>query len=593
MPSYLARIALCSASLALAACGNSHGPGSTALGDNNAIIASGPVTSPTFTGMVPASPAAGVGRAGKFYNVLLVGKGTGDKVGITVFEPATLVGGAKYPLVLHSHGYAGSRQQTTPTNAAASATSRGNVDQLIAAGYGVITISERGSDDSTGTIRSMDPDFEGKDLISVLDWAETNLDWLAYGPSADGSEARNLIVGSIGGSYGGMFQYLINNLDPRHRLDAIVPQIAPNDLTYSLFPNNTLKAGWGSVLFGAGNSAGSGANRAHTDPFIINFFETALSSNSISQEGRDFFYYHSNAYFCNGQAVATNGGAGTKPEFAPVHSRRVNAMIFMGMRDTLFTLNNGYANYQCLAAAGGDVRLLSFQAGHNTLQVVPDPGNAAFQPKGNELDSNCGSVNVDTATVAFFDEHLKGIPGAANKVVPTKPCLSLQMGDAVLVDALTTGHAGIQVAIPSTTVIAGAGLDMPISVPLGITAGMAGDVIGGIPRLEVDIEPVNAAQPGEPILFFGIGQTHNGVSGVYDLVDNQITPLRGVGKHAVDMVGIAERLKPGDTLALMIYGEHDQYHATGTINAGSPAVVPVTVAGKVWVPMLGNLPNKQ
>jgi ABC-2 type transport system ATP-binding protein len=576
---------LTAALLVLAGCGG---------GDDAPPASAGtpePVLSPQFTGSVPASPAAGTTRAGTFYDIDLVGTLTGDTIGITVFEPVDFDGSEKYPLILHSHGYAGSRQSTTPTNAVSSATSRGDLDGLIAAGYGAISISERGSDESTGTIRSMDPDFEGADLIDVLDWAEANLDWLAYGPSADGSDPHNLVAGSIGGSYGGMFQYLINNIDPRHRLDAIVPQIAPNDLTYSLFPGGALKAGWGTVLFGAGNTAGGGIDRVHTDPFIVSFFENALLSNQVPQDGRDFFYYHSNAYFCNGVPVATNGGAGTAPAHAPLPSHRVNALIFQGMRDTLFTFNNAYANYQCLKAAGGDVRLLSYQAGHNTLQVVPDPGTV-FQPALNFLDSSCGPLDVDVATRAFFDEHLKGIAGAAD-TVPTNPCLSLSKGDAIVVDGVTTGHAGREVDIPSTTVVAGGPLDVPVSVPLGIVAGAGGDVLGGIPRLEVDVAKVNDALPGEPIVFAGLGQTRNGVPLVYDLVDNQITPLRGTGHFEIDLAGVAERLAPGDELALLLYGAHDQFHVTGSVNAGSPAIVPVTVTGKVWVPMLGNLPPLQ
>jgi ABC-2 type transport system ATP-binding protein len=569
--------------LNLGACGSSSAPAN--VESTPASVAYYPGT----TNAVPASPAAGQSRAGGYYNVFLKGEGTGDEVAITVFEPATMVGGQKYPLVLQSHGYAGSRQKQTPVQAGGSTLSPGNIDKLIAAGYGAISISERGSDESSGTIRSMDPDYEGKDLLTVLDWAEAHLDWLAYGPSADGSDAHNLIVGSVGGSYGGMFQYLILAIDPKHRLDAIVPQIAPFDLTYSLFPNNTLKAGWGTVLFGAGNTAGNGTDRAHTDPFIINFFENALSTNVVSPEGRDFFYYHSNAYFCNGVPVATNGGAGTTPQRSPLHPGRINAMIFQGFRDTLFTFNNAYNNYLCLRQGGGDVRLLSYQSGHNTLQVVPDPGQA-FQPAGDAMDSNCGNVNIDDATLAFFNQHLKGMAGAADSV-PTQPCLSLTMGDAVLVGPVTTGHAGMAVDIPTTTVVAGGPLDVAVPVPLGVTAGAGGDVIGGIPRLEVDVEPVNAATPGEPIIFVGIGQMRASMPGVYDLIDNQITPLRGAGVHNVDLAGIAERLAAGDSLALLIYGEHDQYHATGSINAGNPTVMPVTVAGKLWVPMLGALPN--
>ena len=580
--------------LAVPGCDNSSNvPASVALstvpGQGSTSLADTPNPA-TLSGTVPASPTSG-SRAGTVYSITLKGEVTGDTVGITVFEPATLAAGQHYPLVLHSHGYAGSR---------ATATSTGGVDFLQAAGYGVISISERGSDESSGTIRVMDPDYEGHDLLSVLDWAEHNLDWLMYGPSADGSDPHNLVVGSRGGSYGGMYQYLIHNIDPKRRLDAIVPEIAPHDLTYSLFPNNTIKAGWDSILFLAGNTAGQNLDRAHTDPYITNFFVKGLTTNQIASDGFDFFYYHSNAYFCGDRTVAGNGeinasigtaGTPLKALYAPRRGPRVNAMLFQGMRDTLFTFNNAYANYQCLKDEGGDVRLLSYQSGHNALQLVPDVGNRLYQPVANEFDTRCGNVALNTATVAFFDEYLKGIPGAANKVVPTKTCLSLQKGDAVLVEQVTTGQAGTQVAVPATTVVAGGPPDVPVSVDLGITAGSDGTVLGGIPHLSVDIAKVSDSLPGEPIVFVGLGQTHNGVPGVYDLVDNQITPLRGTGHFDVDLVGVAERLKSGDQLALLIYGAHDQYHITGSLNLGSPAVVPVTVTGTVWVPMLGNLPN--
>jgi ABC-2 type transport system ATP-binding protein len=586
----------------LGGCGGNSEP-ATGLGSSATSGASTDLSatpSPAFTGTVPASPAQGTSRAGTYYTIDLVGEVTGDTVGITVFEPTTLVAGQHYPLVIHSHGYSASRQMSTTTDPVSSLLSPGNIDSLLAAGYGAISISERGSDESTGTIRVMDPDFEGHDLISVLDWAEHNLDWLEYGPSADGSDAHNLVVGAIGGSYGGMYQYLIHNIDPKHRLDAMVPQISPSDLTYSLFPNNTIKAAWDAILFAIGDTAGQNLDRGHTDPYISNFFIQALTTNQISADGDDFFYYHSNAYFCgdrtvsgDGQINASIGIAGTPSpaSYAPVHGPRVNTMIFQGFRDTLFTFNNAYNNYQCLASEGGDVRLLSYQYGHNALQVVPDPGVLLYQPAGDFLDTNCGNINVDTATIAFFDEYLKGIPGAANAAIPTKPCLSLTKGDGVLVDSVMTGHSGTEVVIPATIVVAGGPIDVPVAVPLNITAGANGDVIGGIPRLEVDVEDLVAGTPGEPIIFVGIGQTHNGVPGVYDLIDNQITPLRGVGEHDVDLVGVASRLAAGDTLALLIYGEHDQYHLTGSINAGSPAVVPVTLTGKVWIPMLGNLPN--
>ena len=576
--------------------GTGSGPSSGTSSGSGAVPTPASVAS-----SVPGAGSTSTAGTGKTYDVAIVNPATGDTVGFTVFEPTNIAAGQTYPLVLHSHGYSASRTKST-TASSANAASPGNIPSLLAANYGVISISERGSDDSTGTIRIMDPDYEGKDLLAVMDWAEANLKWLRYGTGIDGS-ANNLVVGSIGGSYGGMYQYLINNIDPKHRLDASVAQIAPNDLTYSLFPNNTIKAGWDSALFGLGDTAGdptAGGMKANTDPFVANFFAAGLSTNTISQDGRDFFYYHSNAYFCNGKTVAGNGtiggttgvqGSGTplKPERAPVHAVKTNILFYQGMRDTLFNFNESYANYQCLKSGGGDVRLLSYQSGHNALQVIPDPGTV-YQPPGNFLDTNCGAVNVDTATVAFFDEYLKGIVGAANKVVPTKTCLSLTKGDAILVDTVTTGMSGKEVDVPSTMVVSGGAIDTPTAIDLGITAA-AMDVIGGIPHISLTVAKVNAALPGEPFLFVGIGQTRNGVPGVYDLIDNQVTPLRGVGSFDIDLIGVAERLAAGDKLYLLVYGQHDQYHVTGAVNAANPAVVPVTVAGKVWVPLLGNLPT--
>lgn len=571
--------------LLLNACGGSGAPGGGA--------SSVPLDAPGVTNPAPGVPAAGQSRPGQVYDVYITAPGTGDKVAFTVFEPATLTGGQHYPLVLHSHGFSASRSTSLQGNPVAGALSPGNdeIATLVANGYGVISIDERGHGESSGTIRVMDPDYEGKDLLAVLDWAEARLAWLAYGPSADGSESHNLVVGSIGGSYGGMYQFLLHDIDPKHRLDALVPEIAPGDLVFSLFPNNTIKAGWDSVLFAIGNTAGSNLDRFHFDPYVLNLFTTDLVTNQTAPDHLDFFRYHSNRYFCDGQPVATNGGPGTAPEHAPVRPRRINAMFWQGFRDTLFNFNEAYNNYQCYRRAGGDVRLLTYQYGHNALQVVPDPGELLYQPPGDFLQTQCGTLSKNDATLAFFNEHLKGQRGAAASV-PTQVCLSLSGTDAVQVDTVRTGKTGTPIDVPATTVVTGL-LDVPVVADLGITVGANGDVIGGIPHLSVtltDTLPVPALD-ADPIVFVGIGQRRASAPLAWDLIDNQLTPLRGYGVHDLDMTGIAERLAPGDQLALLFYGAHDQYHATGSLNVASPTITTVRVSGQVWLPLLGNLPN--
>jgi ABC-2 type transport system ATP-binding protein len=541
------------------------------------------------TNALPAMPPAGQSRAGQYYNIYITAP-TGDTVAFTVFEPATLTGGKTYPLILQGHGWGGSRQTSPNTTDALG--NMGNISQFIANGYGVISLDERGWGETTGQIRGMDPDFEGKDDLAIMDWAQNKLPWLAFGPTVDGSDPHEPIMGSDGGSYGGMFQLMLAEIDPRHRLHAIVPQFAPHDLNYSLFPYGGAKNLWGAILFGTAQGNASGpltAPRANEDPAVSQNQEDGFATGTETQADHDFNEYHSTSYWCDNETIASNG-AGLVPELKSHPVPKVNALFWQGMRDTLFDFNEALENSQCYARSGGDVRLMTYQFGHNSAGVVPDPG-ATYQPAGNANDMRCGKLDVDTATLAFYNQYLKMIPNAA-AAVPTSPCISLSAGDAIVVPSVMTGHAGTQVAVPSTTLVAGANKDQATVVDLGITAGASGTVIAGIPRLEVDLEPVGGvAATSVPVIYAGIGQMRASNSGTWDLVDNNLTPLRGVGVHDLDLDGVSQRLAAGDKLALLLYGDYDQYDAPpGNASAASPYVLPVTVAGNVWVPLLGPLP---
>jgi ABC-2 type transport system ATP-binding protein len=565
----LLAVSALSSGLLLAACG--------ASGDSNSADASvTPDLYPGTTATIPTPPASGTSRAGSAYDVYIKGPKTGDKIAFTVFEPTTITGGTRYPLILHSHGFGGSRD---------TASSDSNVAPYIAAGYGAISIDERGHGQSTGTIRVMDPDAEGQDLLAVIDWAEANLGWLAYGDSVDGSDSHNLLLGSMGGSYGGMYRYLIHNIDPKRRLDAMTPEISPNNLNFSLFPGTVPKTIWDLFLLTAGNAAGlQGGTAVNFDPYITNNFASRLLAGTEGAGFEDFFYYHSNEYFCgSGRSVATNGGDGTSPSYSPTRSSKVNVMFYQGVRDTLFNLSDGIANYECALKEGGDVRFLSYQSGHNSIGVVPDPG-LVYLPVGDQLDTSCGSLAVSDARLMFFNEHLKGMANAAD-TIPTKPCLSIEKGSAVLVDHIlhASGSEGTAVAVPATTVVTGL-IDVPIAVDTGIVGAADGTLVAGIPHLSVTITPTVAATPGVPVVFVGLGRTHNGVPGVYDLIDNGVLPFYGAGAHDVDMIAVAAKLAKGDKLALLFYGLHDQFAATGDAVTNF-SIMPVSITGTVKLPL--------
>jgi len=86
----------------------------------------------------------------------------------------------------------------------------------------------------------------------------------------------------------------------------------------------------------------------------------------------------------------------------------------------------------------------------------------------------------------------------------------------------------------------------------------------------------------DPILYLGIGHRRKGTER-WDLVDDQLTPIRGFGAHEGRMTGVAERLAEGDELALLIYAFHAQYPLTGSHDVFVPAV---ELSGDVSLPLL-------
>ena len=72
------------------------------------------------------------------------------------------------------------------------------------------------------------------------------------------------------------------------------------------------------------------------------------------------------------------------------------------------------------------------------------------------------------------------------------------------------------------------------------------------------------------------------------MLDDQLTPLRGLGTHNVPMTGIAEALADGEELGLLVYGYHLQYFTSISRDLLVPAV---TISGTVDVPLLVPLLN--
>lgn len=523
-----------------------------------------------------------------------------------LFEPSEVVPGQRYPLILEGHGYGGSRQ----TEAG------GTIAALIDRGYYVISIDQRGFGESTGPVRVMDPDAEGRDLVAILDWAEANLDQVAR----DGGGTMK--VGTFGSSYGGGYQFLLQAVDAEHRVRAMVPDITWHDLTYSLNPAGAIKSGWALFLV-AGGEAGSQLDQ---DNVIRETLLRGLATNTFPDGALDFFRYHSPRYFCDGEPIdAIEFLATTEiPQTPPVAPPAVDVMLWQGFPDTLFNVTEAFDNYRCLRERGGDVRLLTHQTGH----VLPLGAEAlAGESVGDALDAlsglvavpefqgpaganACGGIDRQAATLAWFDAKLKDRPAELAATVPTGDsiCLSLADGDAVAVSEVPVGGEDLPFAtdLPAVSGVIGAatsvlGPDLPggIGAVELTTIGDEGAVLGGQPTFHLEVTPAVPALAlddclldflplaCDPIVYIGLGYRRDGS---WQLIDDQLTPVRGFGSHGTPqdperLVAVAERLEAGDTLGLLLFGFHPQYLGTFSRDLLVPAV---NLTGRVQVPLLSD-----
>ena len=500
---------------------------------------------------------SGMVRDGTVSQQMLASDVDGETIAFTVFEPTAFTEGARYPLILHSHGYGGSRQSTLPAPDSL-------LRRFLDSGYGVISVDERGHGESGGTIRILDPDFAGQDLLQVLDWAETNLQWLAYDAGATpdtGLGKGNPVIGAVGGSYGGGYQHLIYAIDGKHRLDAIAPDITWNDLRYSLFPGGVFKSFWATALSAAGNVAPNSQ-----DAQVNQGLAEGLTTNSLSQTNLDLLYRNSFASHCAGENDSTAPG-GLTP---------IDALVTQSAQDTLFNFNDAFRNFQCLSAQGGDVRLLTKAVGHGI-----DNGDGGDQ---------CGPLERADATLAWFEEKLKGKANAAAAIADICLMLDGSGSDFVVVDAVPIGNNNLQPTdIPQQTLLLGAANPIPVSVPV-FTNSTEGSALAGIPTVELRVtDPLLGGDGlGDPILFLAIGKRAAG-QGQFQPLLNQYRPLRGYGDFSIELNGVFSRLADGDELALMLYPSE----ATQYASSSSKVPVSVNVSGSIRLPLIAGDPNGQ
>lgn len=534
----------------------------------------------------------------------------GTVIAFTVFQPA-LAQGVPAALIVHSHGFGGSRVRDLNNPSPVDQISGQGViiDTMRRAwnsGYFVLSFDERGFGTSGGTVHLMDPNFEGRDIQAVLDWAAANLQ-----PHL-GHRGGDPVVGALGLSYGGGFQLIGSAVDPR--FDAIVPTATWNDLRYSLNQNNVPKSAWLDAVGALGLAGAAG----RFDPSLFDIFLQAQLG-MFTPSALDRLFNSSWQSFC----------AGARPDGRGIP--RVDAFLVQGVSDTLFTMNETVRNRDCLASVGNDVRVLVQRTGH-LLPLLQSGGTQI----GFALDATvrCGERVFETAQLMldFLNEHLLGVAPPAK--IP-RVCLVQDDAHGLVLDRVPIG--GKRFSVVSTALTTGPAVElllellrgMPLDTLLATLAPLGTNVVnvvvavlGGLqspealisvfPQLVSVLPPellnelasaahfvpfftVQKSRPlagiplahidftgpveQDPIVFLGLGRQPVG-SSVIQLVNDQLTPLRGFRRYDGELVGVSVQLQPGDTVGLLIFGFHPQY-----VTSFSRVPTQVSVAGEVEIPL--------
>lgn len=497
--------------------------------------------------------------------------------------------GASYPLVLHSHGYGGSRLTALAANGDLQPTMPhfGSIDALAQAlpyhGYVVISFDERGHGESTNAnARLIDPALETQDARALLDWAYDHADDYGIQRETGTGIAKDLKVGTLGYSYGGGFQMPLAALDAR--IDTIVPNGTWHGLLYSLLPGDSVKLGFGGLLGllattggvsntpivqTAINTIGVTGAQAYNVRSRADLVAAVAKSNARPRpvneaEMISLFDTHGMSYFRRQQKAGASWGFGEKS----AKLRKVPALFLQGNRDLLFNLTEAYWNRRYFSEAGGDVRLISTEGGH-------------MNPLANQTEgtANCGGVIGVEAVLGWFDHYLKGVSSTAYDALP-EICISVAdtsgapdvPAAGLIVDEFPVGSLSGNGAVPArldaATADVAAFAIAPTFVPVTTISGND-KVLAGAPTLAKIV-----ITRGSPVLptqstngFVGVGIVRDGRT---ILVDDQLTPFTEGEHHnnrnieeddRILLPAVGEQLKDGDQVGLLFYPQHVQYAA--------------------------------
>jgi pimeloyl-ACP methyl ester carboxylesterase len=476
-------------------------------------------------------------------DVVVTNPKDGTTIAITVFKPAAAAN-RKVPVILHSHGWGGSRE-TDPT---------GYVKPFLDAGFGVVSIDQRGHGESSGQANVQDPTKETEDIQAVIDYV-ADLGWVKLEAPGDP------VLGAVGISYGGGYQTMtaLDEIAERGetRFDALAPEITWYDLPQSLAPQGVVRTAWNVLLYGSGAT------------MVPDFIHEAFLWGTATGQWPDGTLY--------GQAVP---GAPNLDKTFHKHSPvafvekgihiNIPTLIRQGSSDNLFTLNQGLNNFQktLTPKARRQSYFVAFNGGHALPNVAPRGEPAAF-----ELGGGNDACNKDFSgtTIEFFKRVFSG--RSTRGVLPSRYNMTTVGGDECLHYSRLDAAKPIKVDPTGTGVVpvtAGAGAPLQIPVAEGPTK------IAGVPVLKGKL--TSAAVDARSFIGLSIGTTPADAT----VIQNNLMPLHQMlpvqdQKFSLDLAGVVARVPEGKTLYLTMSPVSDMFFGHASRTPGALVLSDVTL----------------
>ena len=460
------------------------------------------------------------------------GKSAPVDICFTLFRPAGASKDHQVPMVLHSHGWGGSRT----TDPAA-------FSDLTDAGFGVLSFDQRGFGESGGQAYIENPDVEGTDVQRIVDL-------VAAQPWVRKQKPGDPVLGAIGGSYGGGYQFVGAFSELRDkgftRFDALVPEITWFSLTQSLFPQGVPRTEWAAALTAAALPTDA------LPPVVLQGFAEASATGNVPPYLYDF--------------LDKNG-----PEWHVRQGRKLDVPVLFGQGETdnLFPLDQGLKNFG--RALTDKARARSIFLGYNGGHTLPSllPAGSSFDvplATSDACSPALGSPTFADLGLRFLQQNLMGektgLTGFGQYHLTTAG------GRCVTVPAVTPNTP-----VELGQVVSTVGVGAPVAYPLA----QGPITIAGSPKLDATLTTLGL--DNRAFLALSVGTNPLDAR----IVQNNMLPIRENGivvdkpRTGVELPSVAVDVPAGQTLFLTVSPISDMSAGFGSRVVGAMRMKDVVV----------------